>query len=101
MAFSYAAILYPQIDYETYSRANALVSKRRVTIQRSYNNGCRASVYADGVFSVRIGFTKIGTPQYSCQCVTYSYDYVCEHILTVAIIYDRSRGAFTPYLKLK
>lgn len=92
MAFSYTAILYSDTDKESYTHANELVNKHRVTILRSYNNGCRAMVHSNGNFLVTIGFLKIGEPKYSCQCIVYSYDCVCKHIAAVAIAYDRSRS---------
>jgi len=91
--FSYTAILYSDLDKESYAHANELVNKHHVTILRSYNNGCRAMIHADGNFLVTIGFLKIGKSKYSCQCIAYSYDCVCEHIVAAALAYDRSRGA--------
>lgn len=100
MAFSYTAIIYSEIKDNVYLHANSLVNDNKVEILKSYNNGCRAVVHSTSDFPVVIGFAKIGTPNYSCTCVAYSYDYVCEHITSAALAYDLSRGVkFIPYPK--
>ena len=49
-------------------------------------------VHSNRDYPVMIGFARIGSPSYSCTCVVFSYDCICEHIVATAIAYDRSRG---------
>lgn len=97
MAFSYLSVIYSDLVENIYLEGKNLANNKRVELLQSFNNGCRAMVHSKSDYPVTIGFAKIGSPAYSCTCVTYSYDCICEHIVAVAITYDQSRGvSFTP-----
>ncbi|MEI6691037.1 MAG: hypothetical protein WCL07_04820 [bacterium] len=93
MAFSYFSLIYPDLDPQIKLRGIELFWQNQVEITRPYNNGCRAIVKQDNqIYSVFIGFHRIGSPKQICTCVTYSYDYICDHIIATALKYDQGSG---------
>jgi len=73
-----------------------LARENAVEITRSFNNGCKAVVHPDTDYPVKIGFARVGSPEFSCICADYSYGCICDHIIAVAIAYDWSRDVIFP-----
>jgi len=97
MAFSYLSVIHSDLKGDYYAKGKKMAKDKTVEITRSYNNGCHATVHLETDYPVMLGFARIGSPAYSCTCVVFSHDCICDHIVATAITYDQSRGvSFTP-----
>jgi|GEM_PF-1868635 len=93
MPFTYYGVIHSELDPVIRERGIVLFRSGAVAITRPRNNGCEARVIDDNqLHRTWIGFRRIGSPKQTCDCVVYSYDYICEHIIATALEYDESQG---------
>jgi len=73
------------------------VRRGKVQITHTRNNGCDASARGTYVYIIKLGFSRIGEPSYSCSCPYYSDSkLICKHIIGAALVWDRFRNIPDP-----
>jgi len=97
MAFSYARIILDNTEIKIYYRGFELASANKIEIQEIGNNFCRALAKGTDSYEVSLGFSRVGSPKYSCTCPYFTQNKsLCKHIIGTALVWDRSRGVPDP-----
>jgi hypothetical protein len=97
MAFSFSRILLSDVEYKIYERAQEYCRPQITRIVQRSNAACCAVVKGTHGYEVKLGFKKIGSPKYACDCpYAESGDTICKHILAAAIMWDAERDVPAP-----
>ena len=85
MTFSYIRIILDDCELGEYFAGKELYQARVAAITLLGNARCKAEVLDGTMYSVTLGFAKVGTPQYTCNCL-------CSHIVAAALAWDHERS---------
>ncbi len=99
MAFSFVRIILSDTYHEIYTRGVAYYLQNAVTLATISNASCTADVQGTTIYTVRLGFKKIGSPAYNCSCpflADRKRKIPCKHIISVALAWDAHRGVPVP-----
>lgn len=98
--FSYTRIILEDTEQKIYERGLDYANRNKVKLIDILNNGCSAVVSGTKKYDVHLGFSRVGSPKYSCACEyfsSYNSDKItCKHIIGTALAWDRSRNVPDP-----
>lgn len=96
--FSYNRIILDNTELAIYWRGLEYANKKKVKLISVANNGCQAVASGSQNYDITLGFSRVGSPKYSCSC-PYFIEHkkvVCKHIIGVSLTWDRSRNIPDP-----
>ncbi|MDO8513274.1 MAG: SWIM zinc finger family protein [bacterium] len=96
--FSYTRIILDNTELSIYQRGLEYVNKKKVKLTSIINNGCQATASGSRNYEITLGFSRVGSPKYSCSCPYFSEHkkVVCKHIIGTSLAWDRSRSVPDP-----